>query len=320
MNNILITSAGRRVELVQSFVAVLKKSFPHNKVVTADMHPNLSSACQYAEQSVSLPRVTAEDYISSLLDICIKHAIGMVVPTIDTELLLLAKHREQFAQHGINIIVSDIELVGNCRDKRKTSILFNKIGLNTPIIYPKHSIKYPCFAKPYDGSCSVGAATLMSEEELTESMQNDDKMIFMELVDSQYTEYTVDAYFDQKGTLKCIVPRQRIEVRAGEVSKGVTRKGPLYDYLLPKLKLIKGARGCLTIQIFVNENHDRFFALEINPRFGGGFPLSISAGANYSAWLIAEYFEGLDIDFYGGWEEDLLMLRYDSKVIVHSYL
>ncbi len=319
MNNILITSAGRRVELVQEFLLELKKTFPEAKVLATDMCPETSAACQIADLALAVPRVTEDDYIKVLLDICLQHDIGMIVPTIDTELLLLSKYRKQFAVQGIHLIVSDIELVNICRDKRKTSKLFQQIGLSTPEIYPKDNILFPCFSKPYDGSCSKGAMPILSPDQLLDSMLNDKKMMFMELIDSSFVEFTVDAYYNKNGILKCFVPRQRIEVRSGEVSKAVTRKNQLYEYLLPKFQLITGARGCLTIQVFVKIGDDSYFALEINPRFGGGYPLSYSSGANYPAWLIKEYFMNESFDFFDQWVPNLMMLRYDAKILINDY-
>jgi carbamoyl-phosphate synthase large subunit len=102
------------------------------------------------------------------------------------------------------------------------------------------------------------------------------------------------------------------------VSKGVTRKNHVYDYLLEKLTALKGARGCITLQLFNNVKTGRFAALEINPRFGGGYPLSYSAGALYPGWLIDEYLLGRDVPFLDSWESNLMMLRYDAKVLVHG--
>lgn len=317
-NNILVTSAGRRGELVQVFSIELKRSFPEARVLATDMNPALSAACQIADVALVVPGVTEDNYINLLLDICVSHNVGLVVPTIDTELVLLSRHRERFIEQGVHLLVSDLDLVKVCRDKRKVAELFKQIGLRTPEIYSRDNICFPCFSKPYDGSCSVGAMALLSEEQLPKSVLNDEKMIFMELIDSSYIEYTVDAYYDRHGVLKCLVPRQRIEVRGGEVSKGVTRRNQLYEYLLPKLKLITGARGCLTVQIFAKVEEDSYYALEINPRFGGGYPLSYSAGANYPAWLIKEYLQGHDIRAHDQWEPNLLMLRYDSKVLIHD--
>jgi carbamoyl-phosphate synthase large subunit len=58
--------------------------------------------------------------------------------------------------------------------------------------------------------------------------------------------------------------------------------------------------------------------LEINPRFGGGFPLSNAAGADFTDWLIKEYLLGQKLPFYDLWSSDLVMLRYDAKVIVNA--
>ena len=115
-----------------------------------------------------------------------------------------------------------------------------------------------------------------------------------------------------------VVPRHRLEVRDGEINKGVTRKHHVYDYLVEKLAKIKGARGCLTVQLFAHPSEKRYAALEINPRFGGGFPLSFAAGANYPGWLIDEYLLQKEIAHFDGWTSDLMMLRYDAHVLVRD--
>lgn len=318
MNNILILSAGRRVELVQAFISEIKARNLHANILAMDIKPELSAACQMVDVAVKAPRVNDPSYIDFLLSTCKAHQVGMVVPTIDTELLLLSRFRDVFAAEGIHLIISDETLVRDCRDKRLTASLFFKLGIDTPRIFERSAIQFPCFAKPYDGSCSVGASVVHDISMLSDTMLADEKMMFMELIDGSHTEFTVDAYYDRTGGLICFVPRQRIEVRGGEISKGITRRNQVYEYLLPKLRRIEGARGCLTIQLFANFNNYRFAALEINPRFGGGYPLSYSAGANYPGWLIDEYFLNREIKFFDKWEADLLMLRYDAKVLVHG--
>lgn len=317
--NILILSAGRRVELAQAFMAEITRRGMDAKVMATELKPELSAACQVVDEWVRAPRVNDPVYADFLLSQCYERKIGLVVPTIDTELLLLAEQRARFEQEGIHIVVSDASLVKICRDKRLTANLFNDIGIDTPAIYSKNAIQFPCFAKPYDGSCSIGASIIQSREGLSDGLLADPKMMFMELIDGSYQEFTVDAYYDRLGGLKCYVPRQRIETRGGEVSKGVTRKSDVYAFLHKPLSAIKGARGCLTIQVFYQPVTQRFAALEINPRFGGGYPLSYSSGANYPGWLIDEYFSGKKIDFFSDWESDLLMLRYDAKVLIHHY-
>jgi len=317
VNNILVLSAGRRVELVEAFQEELISRNLDAHVFALDSRPAYSAACHVAYDSKEAPRVTQPEYLDFLFEICIQWRIGLVIPTIDTELLLLATNRNEFIAKGIQVVISDQELVRVCRDKRLTADLFTEIEISSPKIYPKDSLRFPCFAKPYDGSCSIGAMQVDSRDDLSDFVLEDDKMIFMEFIGEDFSEYTIDAYYDKHGSLRSMVPRERLEVRAGEISKGITRRNEVYSYLLPRLKKIQGARGCITLQVFVKHSDGVFAAIEINPRFGGGFPLSYSAGANYPGWLIDEYLLGRQVSFYDEWEENLLMLRYDAKVLVH---
>jgi carbamoyl-phosphate synthase large subunit len=312
-------SAGRRVELVEAFRSDLAVLIPGAKVFATDLRPHTSSACQVADGAFTAPRVTSADYCDFLIELCLQQKIGLVVPTIDTELLVLSERRDDFLARGIQLIISDPSFVQNCRDKRKTSAFLEAVGIRSPKIYTPASITFPCFAKPYDGSCSVGAAVVPSKESLTPEQLENPRMMFAELIGKDHVEYTVDAYYSRHGELLCLVPRERLEVRGGEVSKGVTRKNALYEFLLPKLKKITGARGCITFQFFAKIADQRFLAIEINPRFGGGFPLSFSAGAHYPDWLIREYLLEQDLSFFDGWLANLLMLRYDAKVLSHDY-
>lgn len=318
MDNVLLLSAGRRVDLAEAFLSEIRLRDPDAELLAIDANPDFSAACHVADRSFRSPRATDPGYIEFLMDLCRDHGIGLVVPTIDTELLVLARNRDAFASKGIHLIISDESLVRACRDKRETARLFSELRIDTPEIYARHAIRYPCFAKPYDGSSSIGAMKIQSEEDLSSSLLADEKMMFMEFIGSEYSEYTVDAYFDRHGNLRCLVPRQRIEVRAGEVAKGVTRRNFVYDFLLRRIEHLKGARGCVTLQLFAKQYPDTYAALEINPRFGGGFPLSYSAGANYPGWLLDEYLLDRGVTFFDGWESDLLMLRYDAKVLVHG--
>ena len=115
------------------------------------------------------------------------------------------------------------------------------------------------------------------------------------------------------------MPRKRIEVRDGEVNKGKTEKNELVNYIKEHLNEIEGARGCLTMQFFFNRNTRSIVAIEINPRFGGGYPLAYIAGANFPQFIIEEYFMNKEILYIENWEDNLLMLRYDDEIIIRNY-
>jgi carbamoyl-phosphate synthase large subunit len=319
MNNILILSAGRRVELVTAFREALADLNIQGKVMCTDIAPELSSACLVADAFFTVPRASDSYYIDSLKTICQENSVKLVIPTIDTDLEKLSYSKEAFRSFGCHISVPEPGFVAACRDKRKTAALFESLQIATPAIYDNKAIQFPCFCKPYNGSSSVGAFVLNNAAELTENILNNKDNMFMELISKEYIEVTIDCYYSKQNQLQCLVPRERIEIRSGEVSKGVTRKGVVYNYLLKRLKKIPGVVGCITVQVFYNKKTGDIKGLEINPRFGGGFPLSYAAGANYPAFLLEEYINNKSVDFFDGWESNLMMLRYDAKVLVHEF-
>lgn len=318
--NILITSAGQRVSLVRAFQYEMRNHNIQGEVYTTDMHPALSAACNVSDKFFQVERVTDKSYIKSLLAICIENNVKMIVPTIDTELLVLAENKEYFTRYNINIIISSLDLIVVCRDKRKSNLLFEEhsIRIPTPININKPS--FPLFIKPYDGSLSSNIHIIKNEDELTQSHVENPKNMFMEFIDTTiYNEYTVDMYYGKDNHVKSIIPRKRIAVRAGEILKGLTCKNYIVDYLRERLEYVEGAFGCLTLQLFYNEENNDIVGIEINPRFGGGFPLSYSAGGNYPGWLIEEYLLNKSIKYFSEWEDNLLMLRYDNEVLVHDF-
>jgi len=317
-NNILVLSAGRRVSLVRAFKKAIDELKIDGDVFGADMIPNMSAACNVLNNSFVLPHVLRGEYIDELKSLCIKESIKLVIPTIDTELLKLSKYKQEFKELGITIVVSDSELVVPCRDKRLTHDLFDNIGFPVPITYSLDSIKFPCFSKPISGSLSQNIRILQSREELDTWDVPKSEMMYMEVISSEeFDEYTIDVYYTQDSELICMVPRQRVEIRGGEISKGRTNKA-LICLLREPMSKVKTAFGCLTLQVFKSKTTEQIYGIEINPRFGGGFPLSNAAGARYPEFLLRELFLNEKLAYTDDWEDQLVMLRYDAEVLVSN--
>lgn len=316
-HNIIITSAGQRVALVRGFQETVKRFFPDAKVFTTDMNPRLAPAAYVSDQCFTVPRCTSEDYIETLLTLCLENSIGMIVPTIDTELAILSANKDIFAKQGIFVSVSDYDFVMKCRDKRNTGVFFEKHGIRIPKAIDKYHPTFPLFAKPYDGSLSTNLHYIKNAEELTTEILEDPKLLFMEYIDKEvYKEYTVDMYYGKDNKVKCIVPRERIKIRAGEINKGLTEKEPLTQYLYDRLETIRGCVGCICLQVFLNPLTSDVVGIEINPRFGGGYPQTYAAGGNFIEYLIREYFLEEKIEYFDNWKNHLLMLRYDDAIFV----
>lgn len=318
--NILITSAGRRVSLVKAFQKELKNLMPEGKVMTTDFNINLSAACQVSDQAFKLPLVSDKNYLNALLETCTENDIKIIIPTIDTELLLLAENVKLFEKKGIIPIVSSKEFISICRDKRKMSAFFIENTIDVAKEYSKYDYKLPLFIKPFNGSRSIDTFIIKNHEDLTEYHFINKDLMFLEYIDhDQHDEFTCDLYYDKNSNLKSVIPRKRIEVRDGEVNKGITKKNTLIDYIKKHLNHIEGAVGCLTAQFFKGRTTDSVYGIEINARFGGGYPLSYLAGANFPKWIIQEYMLNQNIDFFNDWEPNLLMLRYDNEILVHDH-
>lgn len=317
--NILITSAGKRVILTKKFQETLKRFYSDSKVFTTDMNPDMAPAGIISDGCFVVPRVTATDYIDKLLQICKEQKVGIIIPTIDTELLVLAENKELYQKNGIEPIVSDLAFIQACRDKRNTSTFLSEHDIRVPAPIDKNHPTFPLFAKPYDGSLSKDLYVVRNREELTPEILNHPKLIFMEYIDKrEYKEFTVDMYYGKDNRVKAIIPRERVEIRAGEINKGFTRKNFLVQFLKKRLDYLPGVIGCICIQLFYRKSDHDVVGIEINPRFGGGYPLSYYAGANFPEYIVREYIQGETLEYMDTWRDNTLMLRYDSEVIVYE--
>lgn len=318
--NILFTSSGRRVVLIKKFKEALKQEGIKGKIFTADLKET-APTIHYSDKHFVVPRVNEEGYINKLLKICRSEEINLIIPLIDTELILLANNTKVFESIGVSVLVSSMELNKIANNKKYTYNFFVANNIPTPRVYSDEEIErkeyqFPLLIKPYDGSSSKGVTKIMNEKELEFFKEYIPNAMVQEYVSGE--EYTIDAMVDFYGNIKTIVPRLRIETRAGEVSKGMTKKDiEIIKAAETVIKALPNPIGCITLQCFKKEDGQITF-IEINPRFGGGIPLSIEAGANFPLWTIkmcqGEVFIDKDFD----WRENLTMLRYDEAVFTES--
>jgi carbamoyl-phosphate synthase large subunit len=319
---ILITSAGRRVELINCFTAAAQTLGLTVEIYTADLNPQFSAACQKSGRFFSVPTVDKPEYIDSLLDICRREKIALLVPTIDPELDLLSQHLESFTLIGTRVLISPASVVEVARNKIKTAEVLQRAGLPIPQTLPiKQFIENPpswadsIIAKPLAGSSSIGIIKSPTKEDLAQLI-NEPYLIQEKWVGR---EFTVNLFFDELGRVVSVVPHERLEVRSGEVSKGITtRHLPLIAAGFTFEKIFPNARGPLCFQAIVRPD-DTFCIFEINARFGGGYPLADQAGAKFAQWILEEL-ANLPSSANNEWCEGVLMLRYDAAVFTNTRL
>jgi carbamoyl-phosphate synthase large subunit len=176
----------------------------------------------------------------------------------------------------------------------------------------KKRLNWPCFLKPWDGYASRGNAVVHNREELLFFAKRIPNVICQEFV--RGTEYTCDVYVDFDMKVRCVVPRRRIETRTGEVSKGqIVRHPHIMGETARAVEALGAGPGVITMQLFLTDD-DRVKFIEINPRFGGGAPLSIKAGANFPKWILQELLGRKPNIRFDDFEDGLIMLRYDAEV------
>lgn len=315
---VLLSSAGRRGELLQCFRADAARLGLPLRMLAADANPGLSAACQLADAAFRVPRCADDRFIPELLALCQRERVSLLVPTIDTELLPLAENRAAFAAIGTRVAVSPPEIVAIARDKLRTAEVFAGAGVEVPrtdrlagLLAQPDGWRWPVILKPIGGSSSIGLQVARSVEEAASLGAARDDYLAQEQWLGR--EYTVNLFFDRAAKLIASVPHWRMETRGGEVSKGRTERLPALMAAAEKLAgVLPGGCGAMCFQAIVTSD-GRVGVFELNARFGGGYPLAHRAGARFSQWLLEEVAE-LPSTARNDWTAGITMLRYDAAV------
>lgn len=315
---ILFTCVGRRVELMQAFRKAATKHHIPLCLCGADLATD-APALFYCDKQFQVCRIRDREYLPQLLEICRNEAIDLVIPTIDTDLLLLAENKALFEAQGTKVMISSVESVSLCRDKRFTTSFFEKCGVHCPTTVDDvnaYKGQYPCFIKPKDGSSSINAYKVETPEELRMYAGQVNDYIIQDYISGR--EFTIDILCDMEGNPVYITPRERVEVRGGEVLK--TRI--VSDAVIEKeaMAIIKAFKPCgpITVQLIRDERSGYNYYIEINPRFGGGAPLSVKAGAN-APLAILRMLQGETLSYQPAAAcEELVFSRFDQSICVSA--
>jgi carbamoyl-phosphate synthase large subunit len=267
-----------------------------------------------------VPRIRDRKHIPALLKLVKTEGIDAVIPLIDSDLEALSAAADRFAEHGARVIISDVDVIRTCADKLLTYRALRDAGIDTPRTWCIEELagrkrhQFPYFMKPRRGSAGQGLYRIDCADELKVFANRTPGAIVQDFVEG--IEHTLDVYTGLDGVPRCVVPRRRLEVRTGEVSKGLIVKRPKIMRVGRRVAEALGAcRGVITVQCMVKPRQP-IQVIEINPRFGGGAPLSIAAGADFPKWLMAELLGRRLRVNYEGFRDNLAMLRYDESVFV----
>lgn len=322
---ILITSVGRRVELVQAFRHAADELGVGLTIIGADISQS-APALFFCDETKIVCRISDENYIPQLLTACESEKIDCLIPTIDTDLLLLAENKKKFEAIGTKVLISAADKVRLCRDKNYTAEYFRSVGLKSPKpvnsvekfeeMLQRGEIQFPAFIKPKDGSSSINAFRVDNLEDLKTHAAKIDGYIIQPFISGK--EFTVDIFCDYDGNPVYITPRERLAVRSGEVLK--TRIAQ-EDTIIDEMKtLVNDYKPCgqITVQLIQDQISGENYYIEINPRFGGGAPLSMKAGAD-SAKAVLRMLSGEKLSYMGkAARNGAIYSRFDQSVCVNE--
>jgi carbamoyl-phosphate synthase large subunit len=290
------------------------------RIIAIDAMPH-SPAGQLADAYYVVPPCTDSGFVAEVLDLCKREDVNLIVPTIDPELPVYARAKNEFSKKGTHVVISSAETVAICSDKVQTHSWLVSQGFPTPRqATPEVVLGNPqewpsrLILKPKNGSASIGIRVVTTINEL--EAYRADGLVVQELVSG--AEHTINVFVDREGHCRCAVPHLRMEVRAGEVSKGCTVKDQRLIGLASKIaETLPGAYGALNVQCFLTPSGD-LQIIEMNARFGGGYPLAHHAGAHMTTWLLEEAMGDTPHGPFDQWQDGHVMLRYDEAVFLNK--
>lgn len=321
---ILFTSPGRRFELINFF----KEEFNGYEFIGADAFKT-SPAAFILDRVYEVALKIDEHYIDEVIEVCKKEKPEFVIPLLDPELPQFAKNKKRFEEIDVHVWVPDYDIVELSNDKYLTYTRFQNTGIDLPktwllrdyLSLAELPVYEKLVLKPSKGSASKGIYKINSQE--VKALSNSEKLdvetyLVQENIQFDF-EVTVDLFGDGNGNVVEYCQRKRISTRGGEVEKGITVNLPKVTELVRKVVGDLKILGVVNIQVMVK--NDKVYLGEINPRFGGGYPLAHKAGANLIQH-IKSYMNKIPYENIGDsrYKEDFYMLRYDNAVYTDKLL
>lgn len=304
--HILLTSVGRRGYLVKYFKDALGNN---GKIYVANSVK--CSAFAYADETVITPLIYDENYIKFLEDYCIDNNINAIISLFDIDLLMLAKHKKGFEDIGVTVIVSSEKIVEICNDKWKTYKFLKNKGFYTPNTYinvdealqsvANGMLQYPLVLKPRWGMGSIAVYIAENDFELRVFYKKVEKQIKETYLkfESNYTvgnnvliqekvsgqEYGMDIINDLKGSFRASIVKKKYEMRSGETDCAITVQNRVLEEYGEKISTLLKHIGNLDVDIICDG--EKSYILDMNARFGGGYPFTHVAGVDLPRAIIA---------------------------------
>ncbi|MGZ4333553.1 MAG: ATP-grasp domain-containing protein, partial [Gaiellaceae bacterium] len=278
----------------------------------------LAPALYHADQRALVPRVDDPAYVGALRDLVALHDVRLIVPLTDLDHVVLARSRDVLAPAAV--LVPDEETSERRADKFLAHQFFEERGIGSPPTWlPTElpdDLRFPVLVKARKG---FGSRHIYRAENVTEL----EFFLRYTAADSMVqsvchgVEFSVDVFCDLDGRCLAAIPRTMIESKGGESIKGMTiRDLELIEFaktVSEELRII----GPANVQCF-REPDGELQVTDVNPRFGGGFPLPTAAGSRYPELAMALANGEAPEPRLGEFREGVVMTRFFSQVILEE--
>lgn len=337
--NILFTCAGRRNYLINYF----KEALEGRGLVLAADNQLSAPALVDADVALMVPSIYCSGYIQKLKELIPAYDIAAIISLNDLELPILSQYKEELEDMGTKVIISNPKIVDIAFDKWKTFKFFNKLGVATPLTYKSLSeaqkaiemgvLNFPLIVKPRWGSASIAIEIAENEKELelayqlqrikinksilknASSEDIEKSILIQEKIEGE--EYGIDILNDFQGNYYGSFIRKKLGMRSGETDKAISVINTEFSDIAKTIAERTRHIGNMDCDFFVRDG--RVYYLEMNPRFGGGYPFSHEAGINtpaiYIAWLQGE----TSVEMYNQYREGLMFSKCDRLIPVNQW-
>lgn len=290
--NILLSCIGRRGYIADYFRAHLG---PNDRIIGTS-NTEWTSGFKACDLGVVMPDIQSPEYVPVLIELCREHQVDALLSFFDPDINVLSRHLDEFRAARVLPVIPSSKANDICFDKYGTYIFLREHdGLDAPETFlsleeavsavEAGKATFPFVVKPRRGFASLNLFRASHNRELEVFFHYAPDMMIQEMLTGQ--ECHLDICNDLRGQVLAVVPKRKISMRAGETDQAETCDDP--DLIDLGLRLGRalgryGHVGPLDVDLFVQDG--RATILEMNPRFGGAYPASHLAGADFPRLLL----------------------------------
>jgi carbamoyl-phosphate synthase large subunit len=317
--NILLSCVGRRGYIAKYF----KDCLQPEDIVIGTSNSEWTSGFEYCDLKLVIPAIDSPEYIPTLLQICEEKKVNLLLSFSDIDINILSNNKDKFNAAGVTVIVPSQAVNQICFDKYQGYEFLSRSGFATPKSYDKleaavediklGKLEFPLIVKPRFGSGSLNLFKARNLKELDVFFHYAPQMLIQPQIAGQ--EYGIDVCLDLQGEVLSVIPRRKIAMRSGETDQAeICDRSDLIDLGI-RLGTALGKLGHVgPLDVDFLDDSQELFAIDLNPRFGGGYPISHLAGGNFPE-LILRMAQGEKINSQvGKYQTDIIMMK-EYKVL-----